>query len=127
MLKDENYRAVSWGRGANGKPLIVVGGKGKVVRVFSGVTGKEVSRCYGFLHEINDVKFKRDDCRFVAGASNDRTVRLWYVPSSTLVAIFNTHICEVLCVEWNPSSTIFASSSDDRICLHSFQSLNVTV
>ncbi len=53
------------------------------------------------------------DGRFLASASEDKTVKLWDAHTRREILTFNGHRARVICVAFSPDSRLLASSGDD--------------
>lgn len=62
---------------------------------------------------VSDVAFSSDS-RFLVSSSDDKTVRLWDVPTGSLIKTLHGHGSYVFCVNFQPDSNIIASGSFDE-------------
>ncbi|HLG15736.1 MAG TPA: caspase family protein [Blastocatellia bacterium] len=71
-----------------------------------------VRRLEGHSRQVNALVFRRDG-RFLASASDDRTVRLWNMQDGSS-RVLAGHNGAVLSVAFNPSGDMLASGGDDK-------------
>lgn len=67
----------------------------------------------GHEQGVSDLAFSSDS-RFLVSASDDKTLRLWDVPTGSLIKTLHGHTNYVFCVNFNPQSNIIVSGSFDE-------------
>ncbi|KAL2339052.1 hypothetical protein Fmac_013498 [Flemingia macrophylla] len=67
----------------------------------------------GHEQGVSDLAFSSDS-RFLVSASDDKTLRLWDVPTGSLIKTLQGHTNYVFCVNFNPQSNVIVSGSFDE-------------
>lgn len=83
------------------------------MKVWEGQTGRLVADCLGHRSPVWSVALSPDG-RWVASASQDRTVKVWEAQTGQLVADCLGHRRSVVSVAFSPDGRWLASWSDDR-------------
>lgn len=73
---------------------------------------KPLTRLTGHQQLINDVKFS-PDCRVIASASFDKSIKLWDGKTGKYIASFRGHVQAVYQVAWSADSRLLCSGSAD--------------
>ncbi|OMJ75519.1 hypothetical protein SteCoe_25335 [Stentor coeruleus] len=108
-----------WGLAFNPEGLILASGSDTSIGMWDIETGKKIVMLESFGHKdiVKCVKFSHDG-KFIASASNDKSVKIWRVQDYKMVCEFNEHEGNVLTLCYNHDSTILASGgSDSKIIL----------
>ncbi len=93
--------------GADGETLVAVS-TGRIVRV-ERLDGERVAELAGHTEQVNSVAFG-PGCRSVATGSQDRTVRLWDLPSGAALHVLRGHTYEVTGLAFDPTGRRLASA-----------------
>lgn len=96
-----------------GKELMVSGSDDYTMFLWSPTDEKKsLCRMTGHQQLVNDVKFS-PDCRFIASASFDKSVRLWDGLTGKFLATLRGHVQAVYQLAWAADSRLLVSGSAD--------------
>jgi len=118
---DENevFYTSAWGiLGDN--PIIAFAGERGSIRILSIINTQIVRHLIGHGSSINELHFHPTQCRLLASASKDHTIRIWDVWSEVIVFILgglNGHRDEVLSCDFQPTGDLLASCGMDHSIL----------
>lgn len=105
-----------------------LGGESPVIRIIDVLEGKELktNQLIGHRNEIYELAISPIYYQILLSASKDCTVRLWNIANAEQLVIFggpNSHLAEVLSIDWHFSGKIFVSSGvDSSVKLYSINS-----
>lgn len=94
-------------------------GNANTVLLFNAKTGKQIGalRASGDAPigggQITEMSFSPDGA-LLAGASTDRTARVWDVRTRKLIRTCKGHYSQVLALAWSPDGQVLATGSDDQ-------------
>ncbi|MBY0522247.1 MAG: WD40 repeat domain-containing protein [Gemmataceae bacterium] len=94
----------------DGRTIAAVGGDSIVL--WDALTGKELRRFGGQNGQLTEAVFSPNG-KWIAGASNDGTVRLWEAANGTVRAHLNGHRGGVAALAFSPDGATLASTSFD--------------
>ncbi|GFY72308.1 notchless protein homolog 1 [Trichonephila inaurata madagascariensis] len=83
-------------------------------------TGKQMGRTLsGHKSWINAIAWEplhlNGECRHLASASKDCSIRVWDIVLGQTVHILNSHVASVTCIRWGGSGLIYSGSQDRTI------------
>ncbi|KAL3314828.1 Dynein assembly factor with WDR repeat domains 1 [Cichlidogyrus casuarinus] len=85
----------------------------RTCRLWETDTGKEVRTYEGHSNVVYALSFNNPFCDKIATGSFDRTARVWSVDSGECYYSLKGHNAELVCLQFNPISTILATGSMD--------------
>ncbi|PNS14288.1 WD repeat-containing protein 5 [Sphaceloma murrayae] len=77
------------------------------------LTYSPLATLHGHRLGVSSLCFSPDGA-LLATASADATIKLWTLPSFTLLHTLEGHLAGISTLSWNPDSTVLASGSDDK-------------
>ncbi|QQS45940.1 MAG: AAA-like domain-containing protein [Acidobacteriota bacterium] len=92
--------------------LLAMSGNDMTIRLWSPVTGNELSVLKGHTSWVNGIVFSTDG-RKLASASLDNTARLWDLATGKVLAVFKGHRDYVQAIAIAPDQKMLATGSDD--------------
>jgi WD40 repeat protein len=106
-----------------GKPVVAFDPKGKLLAagvqnpypyltfaLWDGNTDEKVATCQGHTKSVIDMTFS-SDCKIVASAAWDRTIRLWETASGKCTSTFTEQPGTIVCLAFSPNGRVLAVSS----------------
>jgi eukaryotic-like serine/threonine-protein kinase len=110
---DDSY-LVSTSREVYRKPGVRPIGNGyQLVHVWDAINGKRLFTYTGHNKDVWGVAWSRDG-KYIATASDDRTVKVWKAMTGELVFTYTGHTAEVRSVAWSPDDKYLVSASRDK-------------
>lgn len=108
---------ISWS--PNGKKL-ASGDKNSQICIWDPKTGKQIGKVLtGHRQWITSLAWKPQhldpECRYLASASKDATVRIWDTVLYQCKIVLSSHLQTVSCVKWGGSNLIYSASQDRTI------------
>jgi dynein assembly factor with WDR repeat domains 1 len=83
-------------------------------KIWNTENGKEMHMLEGHTNVVYAVAFNNPYGDKIATGSFDKTCKLWDVESGKCFHTFKGHNAEIVCLGFNPQSTLLASGSMDR-------------
>ncbi|GFQ97883.1 notchless protein homolog 1 [Trichonephila clavata] len=103
----------------NGRKLASACKNGQIC-IWDPKTGKQLGRTLsGHRSWINAIAWEplhlNGECRRLASASKDCSIRVWDIITCQTVHILNSHVASVTCIRWGGSGLIYSGSQDRTI------------
>ncbi|CAL8083240.1 unnamed protein product [Calicophoron daubneyi] len=93
----------------------ITGSYDRTCKLWKTDTGTEVHTLEGHRNVVYAIAFNLPFSDKIATGSFDKTARLWSVETGECHHVFQSHTAEVVCLQFNPISTILATGSMDTL------------
>uniref|UniRef100_A0AC35TPN6 WD_REPEATS_REGION domain-containing protein n=1 Tax=Rhabditophanes sp. KR3021 TaxID=114890 RepID=A0AC35TPN6_9BILA len=102
-------------------PILISGGKGKVITVYSLHNAGVLHNMFGHSEAIQEIRVSPADPEIIATASSDESCRLWNIKHGIQIAIFGgpeSHAYEIVSLDFSEDGRFIATAGRDyKICL----------